>query len=300
MSWIILSLLSAIFLGLYEIAKKSAARDNAVPAILMLQVLAAAILWLPLIVLSDLRPQSVPIEWLRVEQVDGLRHLLLFAKSLLVGCSWTLAMFGLKHLPISIAAPIRSTSPLWTILIATIMLQERPSLSQWIGIATVLTAFAAFSLVGRREGIEFRTNRWVWFMVAATLLGALSAIYDKYLLRTLNLRPSTVQAWFSIYLVAVMAPLAVYWLAKDRMTKPFHWRWAILLITLFLQISDFLYFVAIAEPDSLISVISPLRRSSVIVSFLAGIRYFGEHNWKPKALCIAGMLAGILLITSSR
>ena len=206
--------------------------------------------------------------------------------------SWFLALL--------IAAPIRSTSPLWTILIAIAFLQERPNAVQWIGITTVLAAFVAFSLVGRREGIEFRTNRWIWFMVAATLLGALSAIYDKYLLRTLNLRPSTVQAWFSIYLVAVMAPLAVFWFVRDRRARPFQWRWAILLIAVFLQISDFLYFVAIAEPDSLISVISPLRRSSVIVSFLAGIRYFGEHNWRPKALCIAGMLAGILLITSSR
>lgn len=300
MSWIVLSLFSAVFLGLYEIAKKSAARDNAVPPVLLCQVLAAAALWIPLIVCSQFFPQRIPVEQLRVDPIDGAGHALLFAKSVLAGSSWIFALFGLKHLPISIAAPIRSSSPVWTILIATFFLQERPDLRQWCGVIVVLTAFLAFSLVGRREGIRFIRNRWVGFMIIATLLGALSAIYDKYLLQQLNLRPATVQAWFSVYLIAVMLPLTAYWYVRDRKRAPFEWRGMILLIAIFLQISDFLYFTAIAEPDSLISVISPLRRSSVIVSFLAGIRYFGELHWRPKAVCIAGMLTGIILLSSAR
>ncbi|WP_417737969.1 EamA family transporter [Rosistilla oblonga] len=297
MSWIWLSILSALFLGLYEIAKKSAVRGNAVPPVLLLSTSTAAILWLPWIVLSQVAPDAIPNEAFRVTTLGLHEHLYLFCKSVLAGTSWIFAFFALKHLPLSIASPIRATSPLWTIAIATLWMGERPSVQQWIGVAIVLAAFYAFSFVGLREGIRFDRNRWVGCMVVATLLGALSALYDKYLLQRVGFDPSTVQAWFSIYLVAVMTPLCLYWWFRERTKSPFHWRWQIPAIAIGLLIADFLYFTAIAQPDALISVISPLRRSSILIAFAAGILMFGEVNWRAKAVCIGGLLAGVFLLS---
>ena len=132
---------------------------------------------------------------------------------------------------------------------------------------------------------------------AATILGAASALYDKYLLTTCGYNAAEVQAWFSIYLIPVMIPLLVDWFLHRRTSSPFQWRWSIPMIAILLLISDFLYFSANEQPNALISVISPLRRTSVIIAFLAGIRLYGEQNWRIKAVCLAGLMAGVLVIS---
>ncbi len=293
MHWILLSLISAVFLGIYDITRKSAVRNNAVPPVLLLNVSTAALIWLPWILMSHLAPQLVPLEILRLEPLSWRGHGLLIAKSTLVGASWMFGFWGMKHLPISIAAPIRSSSPVWTVLIATLFMQERPSVTQWIGVTIILVSFYAFSLTGKLEGIHFFRNRWIACMLAATALGSISALYDKYLIQWEGLSASTVQAWFSFWLVAVMSPLTVYWILKERTASPFQWRWQIPLVAVLLLISDFLYFTAIHDPTAMISLISPVRRSSMIIPFMAGTLWYGEANWKLKALCVLGLLIGV-------
>ena len=294
MSWIALSLISAFMLGLYGIAKKTAVENNAVPAVLLLNVLTAALIWLPLMVASE-------FGWLgdvaMFGDVTWLTHGRLFLKSALVGLSWTLAFFALKALPISIASPIRACSPLFTIAFAVLVMGERLSALQWAGVAVVLISLFAFSRVGQREGIRFLRNRAVMLMFIATLLGSMSALYDKYLLQSLRVPPALVQAWFSVYLVPVMMPLAIYWFVANRKRQPFRWHWAIPLIAVFLLIADYCYFTAIAQPDALISVISPIRRSSIIIAFIFGIVHLKEQNWKLKAVCIAAVMAGITMMS---
>ena len=297
MHWFTLSLLSAGFLGFYEIAKKVSVRHNAVPPVLYFNVLTSALLWLPFVILSRAGSQSIPFEMLRVDTLSWTMHGQLFLKAIIAGTSWIFATFALKHLPMSIAAPIRASSPLWTILIATVVMHERPSPMQWLGVAIILISFWAFSLVGQREGIHFHRDRWVGYMLLATLLGSISALYDKFLLQNKDMRPSTVQAWFSIYLVVFMTPLMVHWLLRRRKLERFQWRWAIPMIAILLLISDFLYFSAIADKQAMISLISPLRRTSVVIAFIAGILMYQEKNWRAKGVCIATILVGVYVLS---
>ncbi len=297
MNWIVLSLLSAVFLGLYEIAKKESLRGNAVPPVLLFNVLTSAAVYLPVILVSRFTPWLLPGDLLRVDALSWAEHLMLAGKSLLAGSSWIFASFALKHLPVSIAVPIRASSPLVTIVAAVLLLGERPSLIQWLGVLVVLISFYAFSLAGRREGIVFHRDRWVFCMVLATVLGACSSLYDKFLLADSGFRTATVQAWFSVYLVPVMLPLAAWWYRRGRADSGFEWRWSIPMIALLLLVSDFQYFHAIEQPGALISVISPLRRTSVVIAFVAGIRMYGEQNWRMKAVCTAGLMCGVFIIS---
>ena len=300
MHWFTLSLLSAGFLGFYEIAKKVSVRDNAVPPVLFFNVMTSALLWLPFVIWSKTAGDTLPFEMLRVASLTGTAHGQLFLKAIIAGSSWIFASFALKHLPMSIAAPIRASSPLWTILIATLFMQERPNPLQWVGVAIILLSFWAFSLVGRREGIHFHRDRWVGFMLLATLLGSFSALYDKYLLQNKSMTPSTVQAWFSIYLVVFMTPLMIHWTMRRRRLERFQWRWAIPMIAVLLLVSDFLYFSAIADKQAMISLISPLRRTSVVIAFIAGILMYKEKNWRSKAVCIVTMLIGVYVLSFSK
>jgi len=307
MDWISLALLSAIFLGLYDIAKKASLTDNAVPVVLLVNVVTAAAIWaVPLLLVwcpAISRSLGISEQWLSEWQIlielSQREHLLLFLKSLLVGSSWIAAFYALKHLPISIATPIRSTSPIWTIFLAVMLMRERPTISQWVGVSITLISFLAFSRVGAKEGIKFHRDRWVLMIMIATALGAVSSLYDKYLLQTEAMSPESVQAWFSIYLVPVMLPLTIHWYLRDRQASPFQWRWTIPIIAIFLLIADYAYFYAITHQQSLISVISPIRRSSIVIPFLFGVTRLNEANWREKAVCIAGLMIGVILLSRS-
>ncbi len=296
-SWVVLTLLSAAFLGIYEVAKKMSVRDNPVAPVLYLTAVVAAAIWFPLVLWSRFFPESVPFKMLLVRPLSGVEHVALFLKSLIVGMAWSLAYFAVKQLPISISSPIRATSPLWTILFATLVFNEHPSGLQWLGMGVTLVAFFAFGLVGKQEGIHFHRDKWVGLMMLATLLAAISSLYDKYLLQSLAIDPPTVQAWFSIYLLIVLLPLLLYWRYIDANSATFRWRSSIALIALALSIADFLYFTAIAQPGAMIAVISTLRRTSIVVSFVIGIVALGEQNFRQKAICIAIMLLGVAVVT---
>lgn len=297
MKWILLSLGSAFFLGIYDVAKKTAVRDNAVPPVLLLNVLTAALVWGPLLAINFTKPALLQGTLFETAAISMMQHIFLFCKALLVAASWSFAFIALKHLPISIATTIRATSPLWTVLIAISFLGERPSLNQGLGVVTILGAFFYFSRVGNAEGIEFRKNRWVGYMMVATLLGATSALYDKFLLQTAAIPPATVQAWFSLYLVPVMLPMTLVWYRKDRKRNPFHWRWSIPCIALSLLVADYLYFFALSNVGAMISVVSPLRRTSILIPFAVGVVWMSEKNWKRKAICILAILLGVILIS---
>ncbi len=307
MTWILLSIVSATLLGVYDAAKKLSVRDNAVPMVLLANVSIGALLYTPLVIWSAAAPQTIPLESFVVRPLSWRGHGLLMGKSVLVGASWTLAFTALKHLPLSIAAPIRATSPFWTILIAIGFFGERPSTVQWFGIAVVMIGFWLFTIVGRREGIRLTSNRWVALMVVATLLGALSSIYDKWLLQHAGFDPVTMQAWFTIYLVPVMVPLAARWhLGRLRETgrgdgdgggQLFQWRWTIAAVSPLLIMADWFYFVALSYPEAMVSVVSVVRRSSVVIALIFGAKALSEQNFRAKLACVVLILCGVVLLT---
>jgi drug/metabolite transporter (DMT)-like permease len=308
MNWIFLSIVSAILLGVYDSAKKWSVRDNAVPIVLLCSVSIGALIYLPLMIWSALSADTIASPFMVVKPMSWDRHGLVLSKSVLVGASWTFAFSSLKHLPLSIAAPIRATSPFWTILIAIVFFGERPSLIQWMGIAIVLMGFWRFTLVGRREGIHFTRNRWVALMIVATLLGACSSIYDKWLLQYAGFEPVTMQAWFTVYLVPVMVPLAIWWYRYDRPSggsdrgggeQPFRWRWSIALVSPLLILADWFYFVALSDPEAMVSIVSVVRRCSVVIALGFGAKALSEANFRAKSGCVALILIGVLMLTWS-
>jgi len=293
MVWIFLSLLSAIVLGFYDLSKKHAVADNAVLPVLFLSNLASALVWLGLMAAGRHLPPA-----LQVSALSGTDHMLLFAKSALVGTSWVFSYFALKHLPVSLVGPIRATGPVWTLIGAVLLFAERPSGQQWLGIAITLVGFFSLSIAGRREGIRFHRNRWVFFIIAGTLLGACSGLYDKFLLGSGRFSPATVQAWFSFYLVIFFSPLAWGWKQQWWPRGRFTWRWSIPCIGLLLLVADFAYFRALSDPDALVSVVSSLRRGAVLVTFIGGFVFFRELNPRAKLPGTLAVLAGILTIVT--
>ena len=76
----------------------------------------------------------------------------------------------------------------------------------------------------------------------------------------------------------------------------FEWRWSIPFIGLSLLVADFLYFTAVQQDGALISVISPLRRTAILVTFTGSIVIYKEKNIRRKAFCVAALLLGVILL----
>lgn len=298
--WIFLGLISSFFLGLYDICKKHALNRNAVFPILFLSTLSGFIPLLIVFVLSRISPETMEATLFYVPAAEPMAHLHIFIKALIISVSWTLAYFAMKHLPISIVSPIRASGPVWTLIGALLIFQERPEPLQWAGMAIVFFSYYLFSLLGRKKGIHFHRSRWVLFVFLATFIGTFSSLYDKYLFQQLHYVPMLVQFWFSFYLVVLLGAMTLFlWVPRRSETTAFRFRWTLPLIGLLLVAADLVYYHAVSDPSALIVVLSILRRSSVIVSFGIGSMLFGDVNRRGKAWVLAGVLAGVVLIVLS-
>ena len=315
--WLILAFVSATFLGFYDAAKKASLKDNAVLPVLLLNTIFSTLIFSPFLIdhlcgsewfsgtFLDTNPfcrgaqvpDSQSINDLAcMSGTAGLRaHLLVILKACIVLTSWICGYFGLKHLPLTIVGPINATRPVLVLVGALIFFGERLNLYQWIGVLLALASIFMMSRAGKKENIDFRKNRWIWCVAIATLTGAVSGLYDKFLMKSFN--PMFVQSWFNFYQMIIMAVICGFiWYPKRHQTTPFHWSWAIPLISIFICIGDFAYFTSLNDPSSMISVVSLVRRSSVIISFICGVIIFKERNIKAKLLDLGLILLGMMFI----
>ncbi|MBR3612036.1 MAG: DMT family transporter [Bacteroidaceae bacterium] len=292
--WALLAFVSAALLGCYDFFKKISLRDNSVVGVLFLNTLFSAILFLPFILLS--RAGVITAGPLYVPQAGVETHLFLLLKAVIVLSSWLCGYIGIKHLPITIVSPIQSTRPVLVLLGALLLFGEQLNGYQWVGVLLAILSVFLLSRSGKREGISFTHNRWVVFVALAALFGAVSALYDKFLMR--SLQPVLVQSWFNLYQCLLMALLLVVLnaLSPAQRAKRVSWRWSIPMISLFLGAADFCYFTALAQDGALIAVVSMIRRGSVVVAFLFGALLLHEKNLKSKAVDLALILIGLFFL----
>lgn len=292
--WLSLAFLSAALLGLYDVAKKKSLSGNAVLPVLLLNTLFSSLLFLPAILSAELGLGWFDSTPLAASQGTAEAHALVAVKSVIVLTSWIFGYFGMKHLPLTIVGPVNATRPVLVLVGALAVFGERLNGFQWIGVALALTSLVLLSRSGRREGVDFRHNVWILCLAAAAVTGAASGLYDKYIMTRLD--PASVQSWYNLYQLGMMAVVtALLWLPR-RAASPFRWSWAIPLISVFLSAADFAYFCALREPDAMISVVSMVRRGSVVVSFLCGALLFGERNLRAKAVDLGFVLLGMLFL----
>ena len=292
--WLAFALVSALFLGLYDVAKKQSLKENAVIPVLWFNTLFCSLLMLPFTLLSA-KTGLLDGSIFYVPTAGWELHRLLMLKAFIVLGSWIFGYFGMKHLPITLFGPINATRPIIVLLGGLLLFGERLNLYQWIGVIIAVISFYLLSVSGRKEGITFYRNKWVFCVIMATILGAVSALFDKYLLGRFN--NMFVQAWSNFYQLALMTVIlfTLWWPTRKR-TTPFQWKWPIIFIAVFLTLADYAYFVSLASSASMVSIVSMIRRSSVIVSFLCGALLFHEKNLKSKIIDLLLVLLGLFFL----
>ena len=302
--WIILAFVSATLLGLYDTSKKYSLKGNDVIPVLFLNTLFCSLIFIPLILLSqytNLLEGSV----LQVGVGGWEMHKWIILKSVIVLLSWVFGYFAIAHLPLTIVGPINATRPVMTLVGAMVVFGERLNVWQWIGVIFAIISLFLLARSGKKEGIDFKHNKWILFLLLAALMGTCSGLLDKYLMASpesggVGMNRMLAQSWYNIYQCLMMAIVLLIYLYKrkggaDTQVK-FSWKWSILLISIFLSMADFAYFYALSLPGAMISIVSMVRRGSVIVSFLCGALLFREKNLKAKALDLCLVILGMIFL----
>ena len=293
--WVGVAFLSALMLGLYDVAKKRSLTGNAVVAVLWFNTLISTILFLPVVLDSEFSLGLFTDTALCYEPTTTFSHLLVAVKAVITLSSWICGYYAMKHLPLTIVGPVNATRPVVVLVGAVLLFGERLNLWQWGGVLLTIASLYLLSVSSKRENISF-SSRHAVAMFMAMLLGAVSGLFDKYIISEHSLDPIFVQSWFSIYQLAIMTLLLLLLWYPRRKTDKFHWTWAIPLISIFVSLADYCYYHAIAMDGSMIAIISMVRRFSVVVSFLCAALIFGEKNIKSKALDMVLILIGMILL----
>ncbi|MHC4871574.1 MAG: EamA family transporter [Planctomycetota bacterium] len=299
--WIYLGILSAVCLGFYDVCRKYSLKENPVIPVLFYATLSGTVLALIFAVIYPVLPGTLTgsspgfkgLSFRYSEQIY------IAIKALVVGLSWILGYLAMRRLPISIVVPIFASYPFWILLGAVFFFGESPTTLQWAGITLIFFSYYMFSLIGSSEGINFLKDRWVLCVFAASLLAAVSSLYDKYLFQTIKLEPVSVQVTYSIYMTILFGILYAISEKKEKEEiEKLSFKYTIPLIGIFLVISDLVYFKALTNPEALISILSSIRSSNIIIAFALSCLLFKEQNKVKKIAAIAGILAGVVLIVA--
>lgn len=301
--WTVLAFVSALCLGFYDISKKIALRENRVVDVLTNSVCVSSLfLSIPLI-FSRLCPEMMLGTHFYVPSLDGTAHAYTILKSIIVLSSWFFGYISLKHLPISVVSPMQATRPMWTLVGALLLFNERLNGWQWVGILLAIGSIFVFSF--RRKTISNAlstntNNKYYYICLAfAIISGACSGLYDKYLMRQYD--HNAVQVYYTFY-QAIMMLIAwaifnrkniKYQISNLRFIKRIG---VIVLISLFLIVSDNVYMLALRDPDSMIAVVSTIRRGGAVIGFAYGLLFLKEPDPVRKLCCMGGILAGLICL----
>lgn len=201
--WLTLAFTSAALLGFYDAAKKKALTGNAVLPVLLLNTLFSTLFFLPAILSAEFGLGWFDHTLLATAPGTWEAHALVVLKSAIVLTSWIFGYFGMKHLPITIVGPINATRPVMVLVGAFVIFGERLNAYQWTGVALALVSLFLLSRSSRREGVVFTHNLWILFIALAAVTGAVSGLYDKYIMARLD--PVFVQSWYNLYQLGMMS-----------------------------------------------------------------------------------------------
>lgn len=286
--------MSSFLLGIYYIFQKTSLRDNAVLSVLFLSTLISGLLFVPFILLSATGFLS-PGDFFYVPSGNSEAHLAAMLKSCIVFSSWFCGYYAIKHHSITLVGPVKASQPVLTLLGATLLLGEHLNIYQWIGVSIGIISLFFMSRTSKSEGVNFRSNKYIWLLFLSVIFGAVSGLYDKYLM--LRYDRMFIQSWYLLY-QTVLTGIFFLMLRNNRIfgRSTFRWRNSIPFIAIFLSAADLVYFWSLSQDGAMISIISMIRRSSVLVSFIGGVFIFKESNIRAKAIDLLLILTGLIFL----
>ncbi|HWS50717.1 MAG TPA: EamA family transporter [Microbacterium sp.] len=196
----------------------------------------------------------------------------------------------------TVYATARGTGPFLSVIIAVLLLGERPSVVALFGVAAIIIGVVAIGLVDRGRGVDAdppRIDRGLLFGVLTGVAIAIYTIWDAHAVRTWNLSPvafmvGTTVLQVPFYSLAMRGRWQVAW-ALGRA----QWR-RILVFGALSPLSYILVLTAIQIAP--VALVAPLREVSVVLVSLFGALVLRESRarWRIAASFI--VVVGIVLL----
>ena len=319
--WMLLVLLYGVLKGAREIVKKKALTKSSVIEVLFFYTL------LGFLFVTPQAPSAMGLE--------PKYYFWIALKSFVIFLAWICSFKAIKKMPISLYGVLDLSRVLFATLLGVVVLQETLNTHQVIGLVFVSAgllllkfkpsvllkklqknlqrkrtkgckdqtvpgqsdqvmditdAVTGGSAAVRQSGNEVSVIL-VLFAFASCMLNAVSGLMDKLLMK--NISSSQLQFWYMLFLVLYYL---IYILCSHTRIRKEVWKngWIWLLAILFV-IADRSLFLANANPESRISIMTLIKQSGCIVTILAGKFIFHEKNIGYKLICAAVIIAGIVV-----
>lgn len=287
--WAWLILLYGIVKGLREALKKKAMETNSVLEVLFFYTLFAFLMIIPFS--HD------------VFSVSFKYHIVLIVKAGIIFLAWLCALNSIKRLPLSVYSVMDMGRIVFSILLGVLFLGESIGAFQLIGICLVIGGITLVNLKSKQGVGEKANKKVILLVIASCVLNSVSSILDKWLLSTDTERwllgddiitSSQLQFWYMLYLTLCYG---MYILIKKEpidVKKCLRCPWIWVLSLLFV-IADRSLFVANADPNSTVVVMTLIKQSSVLVTITMGKLVYKEKHIFYRICCALMIIAGIMI-----
>ena len=313
MTWVFLVLLYGVLKGGREIAKKKAMYTNTVMEVLVAYTVLSFVLVIP-----------------QAKNAGGMElkfYFLVALKAFAIFLAWICSFRSLKFLPVSLYGILSLSRILFATLLGVIVLHETLGIYQILGLILVSAGLLLLKFkpksrkrsaaragtavadsngaVAEASALEVAQNQEMptqipvrettaFFVVLAFLsciFNSVSGFMDKILMRDIN--SSQLQFWYMLFLVSYYV---IYLLVKREKISfsVLKNKWVWLLAVMFV-IGDKALFIANANPESRITVMTLLKQSACIITILGGKFIFKEKGIGYKLFCASIIITGIVL-----
>ena len=280
MSYIIFSLVSAVFLALYDLFKKISVKSKKDIYEILFFFCFVAFLCSAFFIKSAF---SIDVKYI----------LFLLLKAGVISLSWFLTTKAMSKLDMGIVTPFSLLGTVITIVLAWMFFNEEIGFIQIGGSIIILIGLFLISKLNKKEDNLKNDYKYLGFLALAAFLSSVSAIIDKHLL--MNIERGPVLFWFFFFLSAIYL---IVCLIKNKKIefKNFASNLWVIGIGVSIFLADFLYYKSVWYSNASLSVISIVRKLSVFVGVVLACVFLKERYFVKKILVLILMFLGLGVI----
>ena len=287
--WILFALASALFAGLTSILAKCGIRKtDSTLATAVRTVVVLAFSWLMVFVVGS---QS------QLTQIPGKTLLFLVLSGLSTGASWLCYFRALQRGDINKVVPIDKSSTVLTIVLAFVLLGERPDVYSLVGVALIL---AGTLLMVERKASSAPAGKgggWLLYAVLSAVFASLTSILGKIGITGIE---SNLGTAIRTAVVLVMSWVMVFVTGSGSQVTHIPGRELlfICLSGLATGASWLCYYRALQQGPA--SVVVPIDKLSILVTIAFSRLVFGERLSGKAAVGLAAITAGTVVMLIPR
>lgn len=216
-------------------------------------------------------------------------------KAFVIFLAWICSFKAIKKLPVSVVGLIDLSRVLYATLLGVIILGEVMKGTQYIGLALVCLGLLVLKYVSTTptdsKNHEDIKTVYVLLALASCVLNATSGLMDKILMKDIS--SSQLQFWYMLFLFFYYIIFVIFTRAKISLSVLKNgWVW---LLSIMFVLADKALFIANANPESRVTVMTLIKQSCCIVTIIGGKLIFKEKNILKKMLCAAIIISGIVV-----